>query len=306
MNTNELEKIRSFAIYRYLLTVDTSKFESGLFQTPDECQKQIEQLELQKNTIFINIVKKLEDLTSKKRISFYNTNISTDEDCVLLRVQTKKTKKVEQRFENKEIPHEPSIWVAFDCAEHCQTIAVEKSAEYRQNINKWLTKPLQDELFKEKLHLEMVEVKKSESFWDYVEDHKTEIKKVRFIIHSPNMARMHDSTIEGLLELTKDTKGKNTIIETSAQDGAVLGISPQNKMMSKMVDVSNKGGADYGFKLKDSGKIHKPDDLQEIVTGAIQIKTTPELFPENNTVKHDINKKETILTKIRRIFKLSE
>lgn len=282
----------SFSIYRFnIIPLDPNSFQGDLFEF-----KSLEELLDKKNDIFSTIVERLPEITKGHKISIIQMN-KVDKYRYIFLLEAKRSKTVEWEQKNKIIPHFPTIWIAIDLSPSVQVIAIQKRSSFCQNddtpintIKKAISKPLKDKYLK----INIYPIQTPDSFWDYVTSHEDVISSVEFEISAPNLPYFSQTIGEELKELGKSSNSETTRFSMRSPKGEVLKLNPQNKRLAGLVDVVEKGGGKSSFTHKGSHKKLYPNNKQIVIDAP----------PFDNSL-NKIEKKESILTKIRKCFKVS-
>ena len=280
-----------FSIYRFnIIPLDPNSFQADLFEF-----RSLEELLDKKNDIFSTIVEHLSETTKGYKISVIQMK-KVDEYQYIFLLEAKRSKIVEWRQKNKIIPHFPTIWVAIDISPSVQVIAIQKRSGFCQNddtpintIKKSISKPLKEKYLK----INIYPVQTPDSFWDYVASHGDVISSVEFEISAPNLPYFSSTIGEELKELGKSSNSGTTKLSMKSPKGEVLKLDPKNKSLAGLVDVVEKGGGKSSFTHKGSHKKLYPNNKQIIIDA-----------PPFDNKLNKLEKKESILTKIRECFKI--
>lgn len=283
-----------FFLFRYQISVDVNNFQQDMV---DRIMT-VDDLKTKKTALFRNLLTQLPKLASDESLRFISNKVVGDSDQFLFQVQQQSKKKVEQEFEELNVKHQPSAWLAIDTREDCQVIAIQ--SRYQPSPKKIIDKisdVIQSAFEKRSLIFNAHTIKKPNGFWEYVSEHKTSIKSVSFKICPPNMpalSKVLGNRLNKFVESTSAASGEFTLNSPRMR---TLELKEQNKELTGLVKYVEVGGGDFTFKQLGSQKIVRPKQIIEVVTAV------PE---ETETLidKEISHPKTSIFKKIRECFKL--
>ena len=185
-------KNRNFLIYRYQVIPDMRSF------IPDMLNgiKTVDDLRKNKTLFFREALNFLQQTTKLHKIRFIEGYKSSDSSQYLFRLQAQRTKRVEQNFEKKLVPHQPSIWMTIDTNEDIQVIAIEQQRDFSTLLNTPLNalKKQLNKLLKDKyLIVKINPIQKPSTFWRFVKEHEEDRKSTRLNSSHPSSSRMPSS-----------------------------------------------------------------------------------------------------------------
>ena len=291
-------KNRNFLIYRYQVIPDMRSFIPDMLNGIET----VDNLRKNKTFFFREALNFLQQTTKLHKIRFIEGYKSSDSSQYLFRLQAQRTKRVEQNFEKKLVPHQPSIWMAIDTNEDIQVIAIEQQRDFSTLLNTPLNalKKQLNKLLKDKyLIVKINPIQKPSTFWRFVKEHEDDIKEVEFEVSAPNMSELTSMIGLEMSTLLSTTNSSTGNIAMKAANSTALVLDEGNDKLKNLVSHVEAGGGDYKFRLKGSNKKSSPVGKQEEVAAPVREKIMGEL--ENLETE-----RISILSKLRKLFRLSK
>lgn len=248
----------NFIVYRYLLS-KADKIQTQLFEdikSPDDAHAKRQEL-------MCAALDAIPERTAKSKMRFWK-EVSGEKGQYLFHLQKISAKTVEQDFKYKSVPHEPSAWIAIDTDPFGQTIAVEDTSQLRHHsiINHLCT--LLQPYFQERgLDLFINPISRQHKFWEYVNENREQIKEVIFKFSPPNMAGVNKSVAKGMSDLAGRLQARSAVVTLASRANNPLTLEESDEELSAMVESAEAGTSRYAFKVKNSRKLHKPEQIEQ-------------------------------------------
>ena len=252
-----------FNLYRYQLLPTDRYFQGDLYGITS-----LEELISKKNEIFHGAI--------KGSLAFKCTNPETnvkklfdDGEFILFRIAVNRVVKIEtQDFSSKSVDNWPNFLVAIWNHPEQQMIAVQRRTvafQKPQTVVKILAKSIDDIINKHQLIMAWEPLVEKKVFWNLVNSHKKNIKKVEFELITPNMASISRTLPQDLKELAKKSNAvKSSITLESAADSALV-LSENDPIVSSLADYTSDGGGNVSITLSGiKKKIHTSATVKEI------------------------------------------
>lgn len=248
----EHKQIR-FHLFRYhLLPIDNTAPTLFKFQ-----ELTVEQLKEQKNDIF-------RDILSSLPVSKNNSNplkIEDQEDnFFLFKIAQKKTTKITQNFQVKTIDNEPYVYLIINNDPSVQKIAISENSDAFSNpevVKNIIKKVLRLDLNKNGLNIEIEQLFKAVSFWDFIGKHKNQITFINFRFIKPNLADIAGSLPQVFRQFSENVNSHDSRIIIKAPDkGTLENIDKTNSQIDGLVTYSSEGGGNIIIKTKNLKKTY--------------------------------------------------
>lgn len=283
-----------FLIFRFQIIPvdpDPDNFQSDLFE-----EKSLEELLEKKTDIFAGIIAQLPQATEKNKIRAIDMK-KIDDYKYLFLLEAQRSKKVEKERKETAIPHFPTIWVAIDVSPSTQIIAIEQRQTFSQSsempINT-IKREVSKALEKRYLKIKIYPVSQPNSFWEYVDQHQDVISSVEFELSAPNMPRLSAKIGEELKDLGRSSNSETTRFSMRSPRGETLKLNKKNRRLRGLVETVEQGGGQTSFTHKGSPKKLYHQNEQAVV-----------IAPPSTDELPGINSRESIWTKITKLFRLS-
>lgn len=236
-----------FNLYRYQLLPTDRYFQGDLYGIAS-----LEELIAKKNDIFYDAVaspyafKSTSPETSVKKLF-------DDGEFILFQVAVNRVVQIEtQDFDSKAVANWPKFLVAIWNHPEQQTIAVQKrhvAFQKPQTAVKILAKSIEGIMTKHQLVMAWEPIVEKQVFWNLVNLHRKNIKKVEFELITPNMASISKTLPQDLKDLAKKSNAvKSSIALESANDSALV-LSESDPVVSGLADYTSEGGGNVSITL---------------------------------------------------------
>lgn len=261
----------NFSLFRYQILPKDRYFQGDLFGDI----KTIDDLIAQKNNIFYQQIKLVDEWKSKK-LSLKGQLEYDKDNFILFRFAPKRTTKIEnENFQEEQHETWPSFLVGIWNDPEKQIIVIQDRKKAFPDPKTPLKTIIQSinavlELKQLKLYAEPIFHK--EAFWNIIEQYNRKVKNIRFELITPNMANISGVLSEDLKNLAKGTNTAKTLLEIDADGDSVLYITPQNQQINNLVDYASEGGGNISVKAKGIKKrIQTANAVKTIEVGELEI-----------------------------------
>lgn len=240
----------------------------------------------------------LDELISKKNDIFYcaisgpyafkstspETNVQKlfdDGEFILFQVAVNRVVKIEtQDFDSKAIENWPKFLVAIWNHPDRQIIAVQRrniAFQKPQSVVKVLAKSIEDTMTKHQLVMAWEPIVERRVFWNLVNLHQKNIKKVEFELITPNMASISKTLPQDLKDLAKKSNAvKSSVSLESASDSALV-LSESDPVVRSLADYTSEGGGNVSITLIGmKKKIHTSATVREFEVSDAKLEGDPQ------------------------------
>lgn len=252
---------QEFYLYRYQLHIN-QPFQPEL-NIGGGCKTE-EEIANKRQILMLEAVEFLLKKNPKNTHKYQLCKKNEDETRVLLTAEVNRRKKFVQNMQPHTVLHQPYAWIAIDSDLDIQTIAVAQESDLRhETVIKHLAQNLEIFLSQRGLHITVNAIYRKDSFWNFVSEHKSQLREVNFVIHPPNMSKLTEKVGVNITNLIESIDAKCAKLACSAKQNQNLHLEKNNTRLSGLVSYVQAGGGQYSFKLKGDKKDYKPKDQQK-------------------------------------------
>lgn len=263
----ETNQSSTFYLYRYQLHVNYPfqielSIENGC-KTPEE-------LKNKRPEFMRQAICDLPTHDFKGEYKFTDFQPYNDNTQFLFCEEANRKKRITKDHKDIDVSHQPFAWIAVDTDPSVQVIAIApKSDLNHETVASHLSKSLQASLAKRGLTINVATIKRDDSFWNFVTNHKDLVKKVNFSINPPNMPALSRMVGKQVMDLATSLGAKRGDMSFSAGKSQVLQLSKEDSNLKGLVTYVQSGGGDVWFKLKGSKRKLYPENQQETLSAFI-------------------------------------
>jgi hypothetical protein len=252
----ESSKMKSFGAYRFQI-VPISLNQHNLFG-----DLSYEELVSKKNDMLSDIYSSANFKLQRTKGVMRGLRIYDEKDCLLLRIGIKKGFKIENKdFEEEMIDTYPNLLVGLNNNPKIQLLLIEKNTQVCYNTNviaKILNETFNHYLKQYQLAFYVEPIFSKSDFWDMVKVHRLELKRIDFELIKPNLSNISSDFIGEFREFQDQTNSHKTNISLNAPENGILeNITPENKIISGLINYQAEGGGHPSVRLKGLKTITK-------------------------------------------------
>lgn len=244
-----MDKILNFHIFRYHLNPLSNDLQQ-LQLFPNE-MKSPEELKERKNDFFNETLNELDFYKDERNPLKVEHN---ENEYFLIKLAQKKSTKIVQDFEDFEINNEPFVYIIINNNPEVQKIAISENSDAFSEpkvVRNILIKLFNKGLSKYGLGVGIEEMFKKESFWKFVNSHRSEIKLIDFKYIRPNLANISKSLPQDFRDFTDSVNSKESHIVIKAPDKGILeNIDKSNNIINGLVEYTSEGAGDIKLQIK--------------------------------------------------------
>lgn len=239
-----------FDIYRYQLLPTSKNIQLKI----DSTINTVDELIKRKNDIFKSILlDKRIVLDGRKSRVIHKIDQQSDTVLMMQVGSEKGVQIIKEDFTIEKIPSYPNTHVIFDNDPDRQFCLVQHNtsafAETETVIN-ILERNLNRYLERSQLRVYIQPLFNEFEFWNLIQQYEGRITRLRFEFIKHNLANIAKTLPEGFKRLQADINSHKAILLAEAPKNGVLEISKDNKELNGIVDYSKNGGGDIGIKVK--------------------------------------------------------
>ncbi|RDY59263.1 hypothetical protein [Flagellimonas nanhaiensis] len=244
-----MDKILTFHIFRYHLNPITNK--SQQIELFPKVIKSPEEIKEKKNEFFGEV---LEDLNYYKddrnplKLEHFENNF------YLIKLAQRKSARIVQDFEDFNVTNEPFVYIIINNNPSVQKIAISDNTEAFTKpkvVKNILFKLLNYNLLNYGLEVSIEELFKKETFWNFVQEHRHNIKLIDFKYIRPNLANISKSLPEDFRNFTDNVNSKEShIVVKAPQNGVLENIDKSNPAINGLVEYTSEGAGDIKLQVK--------------------------------------------------------
>jgi len=261
-----------FQLYRYQILPLSRQ---GFLPLPGV--QSLDDLIARKNEIFAHALGSIEKFQHPKGEIIHRL-IVDERDIVILRMGALKKVHLHKRdFSEKQEEDWPSILILINNDPDVQTVAIQldfKVFRRTRTVAQILEDNLNVVLRRENLGVYFEPQFEKSDFWATVEKYPNRIVEASFDLVSPNMANIRQSLTIDLGALNKSTNTRRTVIELNSDPGATLTLSPEDPILTGLVDYASKGGGPIKLKIQGLRRsITTTNRVKEIIVDELSLET---------------------------------
>lgn len=254
---DSMDKQMTFCAFRFLLSIP----EKIQLELPGIGYSSREDIEKNKEREFIRILRELPALTKEDdSIRFFMCSCPK-QNCLIFRAQFQKEIPLERNFVTKNVKHQPSCYVVFDCRKNCHVMAVEKNkSRGSKKIRDVILRLLYSRLREKQITLAINEITESQTFWDM---YKTlDVRSVSFRISPANMPNLNAGLAEDMAELGKIISARDVVVTANALQDTKLQLD--KAVVVNTVDSIEQGAGTYSFLVGSKKHVVHPQKYQRV------------------------------------------
>jgi hypothetical protein len=261
-----------FQLYRYqILPLDV--VQDSLFDRPIPLEELIEQ----KNEIFADALRNLKEWQYHKGEIIYHFEGEDRNAFVLkmgvLRAVTLHTKDFE--YDETQAEDWPKIVIAIDNDPEVQKAAIQldyRVFQHTGTVARILEDNLNRVLRRDNLNVFFEPMFERGDFWRTVSQYPNQITRASFELVSPNMSNITRVLNVELGELCRATNTGKTNLELNGKEGSGLRLSPDDPIVSSLVDYASEGGGKITLKISGLDQtITTSESIKEITISEVEM-----------------------------------
>lgn len=266
---SSLEKIRSFALFRYQLLPRTRSVQRDMFSKVgiDDIAS-VNDLRRRKNELFAEALVSLESLNYRKKKINLRFSLK-EEPWYAFKVNIGKTTKRERAdFRDEEIDIWPHTTLFVNNQAETQVLAIEDNKRAFSSpvvLSKIFERNLNRVLAPYYLTIHVEPIFRERDFWRLINAYRGRIRYLEFELIAPNMSNISETLKVDLAGLNAETNSQKINLKLNSNNNSVLEISKSHEVIGSLAQYAADGGGDIKIKVKGVRRVIRTSkDVREV------------------------------------------